>query len=196
MPRRVAHVLRRVLEHLTKSYIRLLHLGDSRRTLCTPRTSPARDLPRSKKGSHTLTAHPRTVLIVDDDHHLRRSLRLLLEEEGFAVLEAANGAAGLDILRKSAERMVVLLDLMMPEMSGDEVLNIALADRRLAHWHTYILMTAHLGVLCRCDLRAAQGVPVMSKLENFDTLLEVVAEAAGKLVPRLAPRSRPAILAR
>lgn len=142
-----------------------------------------------------MTAHPRTVLIVDDDHHLRRSMCLLLEEEGYTVREAANGAAGLDILRKSTERMVVLLDLMMPEMSGDEVLNIALADRRLAHWHTYLLMTAHLGVLCRCDLRAAQGVPVISKLENFDTLVEIVAEAAGKLVPSFAPHSVPAILA-
>lgn len=136
------------------------------------------------------------MLIVDDDRHLRRSLRLLLEEEGYTVLEAANGAAGLAILRDSTERMVVLLDLMMPEMNGDEVLNVALADRRLAHWHTYILMTAHLGVLCRCDLRAAQGVPVISKLENFDTLVEIVAEAGARLVPQFTGRQLPAAVSR
>lgn len=123
-------------------------------------------------------------------------LRLLLEEEGYTVLEAANGAAGLDLLRSSVQRMVVLLDLMMPEMSGDEVLKAALADRRLAHWHSYILMTAHLGVLCRCDLDAAQGVPVVSKLENFDTLLDIVEESAARLVPQLTMRPLPAALSR
>lgn len=143
-----------------------------------------------------MTAHPRTVLIVDDDRHLRSSLRLLLEEEGYTVLEAANGAEGLDILRKRPERLIVLLDLMMPEMNGDEVLNVVLADRRLAHWHTYVLMTAHLGVLCRCDIRAAHGVPVVSKLENFDTLLDIVAEAGERLVPQFNGQPLPAALSR
>ncbi len=148
------------------------------------------------KWSHDLTAHPRTVLIIDDDCYLRQGLRLLLEEEGYTVLEAANGAAGLDILRTSEERLVVLLDLMMPDMSGDEVLNVALADRCLAHWHAYIMMTAHLGVLCRCDIRAAHGVPVVSKLADFDTVVKMVQEAAARLVPQFTSRPRPVAVSR
>jgi two-component system phosphate regulon response regulator PhoB len=60
------------------------------------------------------------VLIVEDEKDVREMLRLNLKVGGFDVLEAQNGAEGLAIA-KAELPSVVILDLMMPEMSGVEV---------------------------------------------------------------------------
>lgn len=62
----------------------------------------------------------RTVLVVEDDPTLRSLLRQNLEFEGYAVSEAEDGQEGLDLAIKLSPDVVVL-DLMMPKMSGMEV---------------------------------------------------------------------------
>jgi len=59
----------------------------------------------------------RTVLLVEDDARVRRVLRLALEDEGYTVIEAADGAAGLTALSAQPPD-VVLLDLMLPDTDG------------------------------------------------------------------------------
>ncbi|MFP5361057.1 MAG: response regulator transcription factor [Actinomycetes bacterium] len=60
------------------------------------------------------------ILVVEDEESYRDSLQYLLEREGFAVALAATGTAGLDaFVRDGAD--LVLLDLMLPGMSGPEV---------------------------------------------------------------------------
>jgi CheY-like chemotaxis protein len=61
------------------------------------------------------------VLIVDDDPATRDILRRTLEKEGWLVSEACNGRMGLERLRHSRP-VLILLDLMMPEMDGFEML--------------------------------------------------------------------------
>ncbi len=61
------------------------------------------------------------VLIVDDNEDVRRILALRLGLAGFEVRDAANGREGLDALR-SAHWDLVLLDLVMPEVDGFDVL--------------------------------------------------------------------------
>jgi CheY-like chemotaxis protein len=65
---------------------------------------------------------PRKVFVVDDDVTIRDSLADLLEEEGYVVVKAANGRDALDKLRAdtSGRPCVILLDLMMPIMTGAE----------------------------------------------------------------------------
>lgn len=58
-----------------------------------------------------------TVLIVDDDPHIREVLRYALEKEGLAVIEAGNGRDGLE-MAKRLQPDILILDVMMPEMSG------------------------------------------------------------------------------
>jgi signal transduction histidine kinase/CheY-like chemotaxis protein len=65
-------------------------------------------------------SEPSTVLVVDDDEEQRHLVRELLGARGWVVLEAANGRLALDILRKGSPE-IVLLDLMMPEMDGFEL---------------------------------------------------------------------------
>jgi two-component system response regulator CpxR len=61
------------------------------------------------------------VLVVDDDAEIRETLTHLLQAEGYTVLRAANGVQALEQLRVGHPN-VMLLDLMMPVMSGWEVL--------------------------------------------------------------------------
>jgi excisionase family DNA binding protein len=61
------------------------------------------------------------VLIVDDDDRLREFVRVNLEMEGYRVREAASAREGLDALEEQSPDLV-LLDVMMPEMDGWEML--------------------------------------------------------------------------
>ena len=61
------------------------------------------------------------ILIVDDEEDIRESLETLLTLEGYSVDMAVNGTAGLERMGQTAFDLV-LLDLMMPDMSGMEVL--------------------------------------------------------------------------
>jgi PAS domain S-box-containing protein len=63
-----------------------------------------------------------TVLVIDDEPSVRDVASAILEKAGFEVLVAASGAEGLERFRASADRIVaVLLDMTMPDFSGEEV---------------------------------------------------------------------------
>ena len=76
-------------------------------------------LERSGAGSRS-TEGP-LVLIVDDDDRLREFVRVNLEMEGYKVREAASAREGLEALEEQSPDLV-LLDVMMPEMDGWEML--------------------------------------------------------------------------
>jgi CheY-like chemotaxis protein len=72
-----------------------------------------------------------TVLVVYDDADIRESLRALLEDEGFVVREAGDGAAAVAAMAQEHPCFVVL-DLMMPVMDGWEVTGRMHEDPELA----------------------------------------------------------------
>ena len=85
----------------------------------------------------------RTVLVVDDDPTQRRLAQAVLEREGYAVVHAESGGEAIDRLTKGGGADVVLLDMVMPGMSGME----ALAEIRTAGVATpVIVLTASGGV--------------------------------------------------
>src|SRR6266699_444661 len=69
-----------------------------------------------------------TILIVDDDPHLRELARVFLQREGFAVYEACDGVEALSVLERLKVEMVIL-DIMMPKMDGWELC------RQLRRWY-------------------------------------------------------------
>jgi CheY-like chemotaxis protein len=71
------------------------------------------------------------VLIVDDDADIRDSLRLALEIEGHDVEVARHGGEAWDRLRRGEVPGLVLLDLAMPVMNGEELLARIQADDQL-----------------------------------------------------------------
>lgn len=72
----------------------------------------------------------KTILIVDDMLTLRQSARIILERQGYVVAEAGDGREALQRISESRPDLV-LLDLMMPTMSGLEVLEHIAADEAL-----------------------------------------------------------------
>jgi two-component system chemotaxis response regulator CheY len=66
-------------------------------------------------------AHGKSILIVDDSAAVRLQLRQALEDSGFSVLEAENGAKGLAIARESTVDLMIV-DLNMPVMGGIEMI--------------------------------------------------------------------------
>ena len=65
----------------------------------------------------------RVILVVDDEERMARFIRLNLEHDGFQVIEAYNG---MDAIQDIREKMpdLVLLDVMLPDMDGFEVLKM------------------------------------------------------------------------
>ncbi len=63
------------------------------------------------------------VLVVEDEQSLREPLVYLLEKEGYEVVDAADGNAAIEMFRANNPD-IVLLDLMMPGMSGNEVCRV------------------------------------------------------------------------
>ena len=66
------------------------------------------------------TSPTSSILVVEDDPALRDALQAALEEEGFSVLVAGNGAEALEILARKDLPFLILLDMMMPVMDGRE----------------------------------------------------------------------------
>ncbi len=64
-----------------------------------------------------------SVLVVEDEENLLEALKYNLEREGYTVLTAEDGAAGLEAARSASPDLVVL-DVMLPEMDGLEVCRI------------------------------------------------------------------------
>ena len=72
-------------------------------------------------------AEPPTILVADDDPHIRQVVRFAVEKAGFEALEAEDGAQALQRVADDEPDLVVL-DVMMPEMDGTEVCRRLRAD--------------------------------------------------------------------
>src|SRR5260370_38217492 len=60
-----------------------------------------------------------SVLLVEDDHDIRVSIRSLLEDRGYDVLTVTDGRSALDLLQRSTPLpSLIILDLMLPVMDG------------------------------------------------------------------------------
>src|SRR5437764_1502214 len=77
-------------------------------------------------------AGPNLVLVVDDDFDIREALSDVLAPEGYSVLTAADGGEALERLRGGVRPAVMLLDLMMPRVSGVEVIDALRKDESLS----------------------------------------------------------------
>jgi CheY-like chemotaxis protein len=108
------------------------------------------------------------VLIVDDEPAIRTQLGELLREEGYDVLEAADGYQAMDCLREPPHPSMVLLDLILPGPSGWEVLAWMRELPALASLPVWIL--SGMGDEIRVD-----GTNVLTKPPDLDELLAAVA---------------------
>jgi len=109
----------------------------------------------------------KTLLIVDDEADIRESLRDALTEEGYHILVASNGREALQLLPTLRRPCAVILDIIMPVMSGTEVYVAMQGDPGLADIPVLISTSD--------PSRAPNQAPVLKKPINLDRLLAVVA---------------------
>lgn len=81
------------------------------------------------------------ILVADDDPVIRDMMADILGFEGYPISVARNGYEALEVLR-SERGLLVFLDLMMPVMSGKEVLTALERDPELRNRHIIVLMSA------------------------------------------------------
>lgn len=108
-----------------------------------------------------------TVVIVDDDADIRETLRDFLEDRGFRVAVAANGAEALTVL-KQVQPCFILLDLAMPVMNGWEFLQHCEQESDAASVPVYISTSA--------PEKAPAGFPVIAKPVDLTKILETARQ--------------------
>jgi CheY-like chemotaxis protein len=114
------------------------------------------------------------ILLVEDDSGIRESVAEVLESEGYQVAAVSNGSDALDWLARERPPDVLLVDLVMPVMSGSELLDRVRADPRFAGVPS-ILMTAAIPS-AQSPIPAADAT--LAKPFELDALLEVVGRLA------------------
>jgi CheY-like chemotaxis protein len=115
------------------------------------------------------------VLIVDDDDDIREIICGILTHHGYPVVLAADGGEALRQLAADPLPGLILLDLMMPGMSGEEFRARQLADQRLARIPVVVLSGA--GDLD--DASRKLQVEVIGKPIELSELVSAVARYCG-----------------
>lgn len=118
------------------------------------------------------------VLIVDDDEEIRSLLEDMLMEEGFQVGTARDGQEALDLLEQESG-WIILLDIMMPNVDGREVIRRLQANQALRVQNKVALMSAG-GRLAQERLHLATDVveALLPKPFDLDDVLAVVSRLA------------------
>jgi CheY-like chemotaxis protein len=114
------------------------------------------------------------ILVVDDDADVRETLCDVLADEGFPVAAARNGLEALTRLRDGDGICLILLDLMMPVMSGHEFLRERAADPRAAAVPVIVMSARWEG---RHEVGA---VEFLRKPPALTTVLEIAARHCGR----------------
>ncbi|MDQ2666529.1 MAG: response regulator [Gemmatimonadota bacterium] len=86
--------------------------------------------------------HLTHALVADDEPHIGRIIKMKLEQGPFRVTLAYDGREALEVLRRETDISLVLLDLMMPYLSGLDVLAEMKKDDRLKLLPTIVLTAA------------------------------------------------------
>ena len=113
------------------------------------------------------------VLLVDDDRDICETTQVLLEDHGHQVICAANGKEALRLMQQGPRPDLLVLDLMMPVMSGWELREQMLRDPALATIPTIVISGDTRAVQRRAELRV-EGY--LSKPFELDDLLSQISD--------------------
>ena len=119
----------------------------------------------------------RNVLVVDDDEALRAGIRHALQRDGWQVAEAENGRVALERLAQSAAPDVIVVDLVMPEMNGFELLDALRSSARWRDIPVLVLTAKDLTPEDRTSLNVGLE-RILEKRDRQDMLQEVRARLA------------------
>ena len=112
-----------------------------------------------------------TILIVEDDFDVRESLSEALRDEGYAIECAVDGEQALEYLRNGGRPGLILLDLMMPRMSGSEFRMLQKVDPELRHLPV-VLLSADGAMEEKAKALETNGA--LRKPIDLDQLLKII----------------------
>ncbi len=146
----------------------------------------------NRAGISANTAAIASIMLVDDDEPLRRSLTILLEQRGYEVAAYANPIEAVDAVAASRRRFdLVITDVRMPNMDGIHFLGIY---RRAFPAVPVIVMTAFAGDLVRENETPEGAFAFLSKPLDVEQFLGVVRHAISDAAlwenPLVSVRSR------
>lgn len=146
---------------------------------------------RGRKGTITVDK-TRPILIVEDDEDVRESLKQVLELLGYPVYLAKTGKVALELLKSIPNLGLILLDLMMPEMNGEDFL---LEQKRSKTWADVpVLVISALGAQYRAlanrygteAAKPANSAGFLQKPIHLDKLLRKIQHYCGGSIPTSA----------
>jgi two-component system response regulator MtrA len=117
---------------------------------------------------------PTVVLVVDDDPVILKLLTVNFELEGYEVLTATQGAEAVDVAREHRPHVVVS-DIMMPVMSGIDLVTTMKADAELAAIPVILLSAKAQAADIRAGLEAGADDYVTKPFEPLDLVSRVEA---------------------
>lgn len=111
----------------------------------------------------------RSILLVEDDEIVRRAIHMVLDWEGYQVQCAGNGQEALDMLRAGYRPSLILLDVLMPVLDGEEFRQEQLRDPDLASIPVIVVSAAHFA-------KAINAAHHIRKPFEVQELLEAIHE--------------------
>jgi CheY-like chemotaxis protein len=128
--------------------------------------------PRGRRGQPPeVVTTPARILLVEDDAAIRETVAELLEEEGYEVVRAQDGADALARLAEAEAPGLILLDLSMPVMDGWAFRTAQRRDPRLAAIPTVVVSAGHADPWSVAGLEPAA---VLAKPFDLDRLIATV----------------------
>jgi CheY-like chemotaxis protein len=130
-------------------------------------------------------------LLVGGDRSFAKMMRMALEEEGYAIAEAATGDVALAELRRRAETTAVVLLTTRPYANGRAVLEAAVTDEELRR-HVFVLVTSESSPLPMGwdALVKALAVAVVTKPVRLDVLLRTLHDTTACLSTEKASHAK------
>ncbi len=153
-------------------------LGSSFQILLPASSRPVRTAAPSKRDRFKLRQG--TVLVIDDEEMIRQLAKAILTQRGFRVLTATNGSRGVEVLREHSKEIdVVILDLLMPVMGGEEALELL----HEISTNVPIVLSSGLGESeAEFRLKSKRFTAFLKKPYGADTLIEAVDLAMSRKV--------------
>ena len=130
-----------------------------------------------------MSADKKTILIVDDDRELSDGLRLMLERQGYKVIQAGDGVQGKTAIYNQRPDLVIL-DMMMPRMGGYPVLE---HFKGKADAPPIIMITANEGSRHKAYAEYLGVIDYLRKPFATEKLLEAVQRAFPAPTPPAEP---------
>ena len=122
---------------------------------------------------------PKTIMIVDDELHMVELEKAILEAEGFKTLSALGGAEALKLLEKSKPDLVIL-DMMMPGMSGREVCEKIRKNPKTKNLRVVFVTVARFSEIGKEQLKGMDVLDYIIKPFDNDELGERIKKALAK----------------